>query len=144
MKKPVRKIAVTLGALGLGLALVQPATAQVGDSKPDPRSLAQGVTDNDNQSVTPVGFPHSTNNQRCAGMRAQSWEYTACMENLLSQAQISRYTAIASGPVAAPGQGGAPGQGTARAGSVSPGTASTGAGAAPAKPAPSAAPAAAE
>ena len=90
MKSTLRKTAAAMSALSLGAALAFPAAAQVGDSKPDPRSFAQGVTDNPNTSNNPVGVPHSTNAERCAALQTQdhpnvvihTQEYAACMENL--------------------------------------------------------------
>jgi hypothetical protein len=80
--KSIRKTAVALSALSLGIALAHPAAAQVGDSKADPRSYVQGVTDNPNTSDNPVGFPHSTNAAHCAGIEVQDVAYANCMHNL--------------------------------------------------------------
>ena len=74
------RIAAAIGAAALALALVQPAAAQVGDSKADPRSRAQGTTDNPSTSSNPVGTPNSTNANRCAGMQGK--ERDDCMKNL--------------------------------------------------------------
>jgi hypothetical protein len=73
------KIVAAIGATVLAMAM-QPAFAQTGDSKADPRSRAQGPTDNPNTSANPVGSPNSTNANRCAGMTGKA--HDDCMSNM--------------------------------------------------------------
>ena len=78
----LNQIAAALGAVALGLSLAGPASAQIGDSKADPRSRAQGPADNPSTSNNPVGSPNSTNVNRCAHLNASSKEHADCMANL--------------------------------------------------------------
>jgi hypothetical protein len=83
--KSSRKTALALSAFSMALVFAQPAAAQVGDSKADPRSHIQGVADNENTSHNPVGVPHSTNAAQCASMYPSQYgaQYEGCMENMM-------------------------------------------------------------